>query len=966
MATTRIEAESMTLAGYSAEYSAVSSGNQVIKTDSNGSASTQFAGTPGLYDLKVAYHDENDGAATLSLWVDGQRVDIWSMNAATDSAIATTGNLRTRTVTGINLKANSVIRIAGTQAGNEFARVDYLDIVGSNTSAVPVSSVPASNATPTSNSVTVNSAGITLQPNISVGVARIESHDMSRTGYDVEASSISSGGQVVNTSGTGIASASFSGAAGSYTLKVGYYDENDGQARLTVKVDGITVSSWVLNESTSSSVATTENFRERVLSGIALDTNSVIEIIGSKAGNEFARLDYLEIEVPTTTTPVVETTTTVNSTGVTLPPGISVGVGRIESDAMTRTGYNVEASSISSGGNVVNAASTGIASAKFSGTTGNYDLKVGYYDENDGESTLTVKVDGVTVSSWVLNESTSSSIATTGSFRERVLSGVALNTNSVIEIIGTQEGNEFARLDYLDVAIPGTTTTPVGGVNTFQAEDALLSGAFVDSLNGGAQGGKYADYKNANNDFIEWTVNVAADSNYDLTWRYANGASNRPLSFTVNGAVSDANLAFNGTGSWNTWNTTTKTVALKAGANKIRLQANGSSGANFDYLQVSPGGSVPPSGGSGASSKKIKVLALGDSNTRGEGTPGGYRTQFWNRAVNDGVAIDFLGTRNGGPSNLGDKDHQGQGGWSIPQMLSWVKAGNLANQNPDMILFMMGTNDANTNGAVSGAAIRDRLSTFIDEVSKVVPKAHLFVSSILPLDTPRGTAAEAKAARDFNSLIPGLVSQKAAQGKRVSFVNAGGSLGVGDVNGDNSATNDQNDGLHATASGYNKLGDAWYNGVRSSNVWQQAVASQSGSANAIESDAVTNSLSGNNIIQSAAGADGLTGGGGADAFVYQNPGAGLDRILDFDGDDVLRISASGFGGDLVAGSSLGSDDYVLGSNPSAVDGGATFLYNTGSKTLSFDADGTGSGTAVSIASFTNGFTPAASQIEIFA
>jgi len=965
MATTRIEAESMTLVGYSTEFSAVSSGNQVIQTASNGSASTQFAGTPGLYDLKVAYHDENDGAATLSLWVDGQKVDIWSMNAVTDSAIASTSNLRTRTVRGITLNANSVIRIAGSQAGNEFARVDYLDIIEAGIAPVPTSNTTPT-ANPASNGVTVNSSGVTLQPGISVGVDRIESDDMSRTGYEVEASSVASGGNVVNTSGTGIASASFSGVAGSYNLKVGYYDENDGQSAITVKVDGTTVSSWVLNEQTNSSIAIASNFRERVLSGVSLNTNSVIEIIGTKVGNEFARLDYLEIEAPTTATaPVVTPPTTVNTAGVTLPPGIAVGVGRIESDDMTRTGYDVEASSVSSGGNVVNAANTGIASAKFSGTTGSYDLKVGYYDENDGQSTLTVKVDGTTVSSWVLNEQTNSSIAATSNFRERVLSGVALNTNSVIEIIGTQEGNEFARLDYLEVAVPGTTTTPVGGVNTFQAEDAFLSGVFVESLNGGAQGGEYADYQNANNDFIEWTVTVADNSNYDLTWRYANGASNRPLAFSVNGAVVDADLAFNGTGSWNTWNTTTQTVALQAGTNKIRLRANGSSGANFDYLQVSPGGSVPPSSG-GSSAKKIRVLALGDSNTRGEGTPGGYRTQFWNRAVNDGVAIDFLGTRNGGPSNLGDKDHQGQGGWSIPQMLSWVKAGNLANQNPDMILFMMGTNDANTNGAVSGVAIRDRLSTFIDEVSKVVPKAHLFVSSILPLDTPRGTAAEAKAARDFNALIPGLVSQKAAQGKRVSFVNAGGSLGVGDINGDNSATNDQNDGLHATAAGYNKLGNAWYNEVKSSNVWQQAVASQSSGANAIEADAVTNSLSGNNVIQSAAGADDLTGGGGADAFVYQNPAAGLDRILDFGNDDVLRVSASGFGGDLAAGRALGSNDYVLGSNPTAVDGGSTFLYSTSSNMLSFDADGTGGGSAIGIASFTNGFAPEASQIEIFA
>ncbi len=549
------------------------------------------------------------------------------------------------------------------------------------------------------------------------------------------------------------------------------------------------------------------------------------------------------------------------------------------------------------------------------------------------------------------------------------------------------KGSSGANFDSLTVTASDTGTGDSGGTDTdtgtdtdpgdtvndatvninveLQAEDALLSGVVIASQNSGAQG-SYADYQNASGDFIEWTVNVPSAGEYDLTWRYANGSTNRPLSLLVNNGVIDDSVSFTHTGSWSSWNQQTQTVSLQEGENKIRLLANGNSGANFDYLKVTEAGAP--------ASSKLRILPLGDSNTKGEGTPGGYRIQFWERAVNDGVDIDFLGTRNNGPASLGDGDHQGQGGWAIPQMTAWVNAGNLAAQDPDMILFMMGTNDANTNGNVSATAIRDRLSALIDAVHAATPLAHLFVSSILPLDTPRGTATEAAVASAFNALIPDLVTAKAAEGKRVTFINAGGSLSVGDINGDNSSTADQNDGLHATAAGYDLLGDAWYDGVSATSVWQDAVANQTGAgSNAlIEADQVTATAvtepvvgdSGSNVISGGSGFDELTGGGGADTFAYAQPSDGVDIITDFGSDDTLQIMKSGFGGDLVVGSALSSADYILGSNPQALDTGSTFLFNTGSQTLSFDVDGTGSQAAVGIATFSNGFAPQANQIEI--
>ncbi len=132
---------------------------------------------------------------------------------------------------------------------------------------------------------------------------------------------------------------------------------------------------------------------------------------------------------------------------------------------------------------------------------------------------------------------------------------------------------------------------------TYQAEDATLMGPIVFSGRG-AEGTGYADYQNPTGDYIEWTVDAANAGTYDLSWRYANGSSDRPLELSVNGVTELASLGFPGTGTWTTWDFVTESVALNQGINTVRLTAIGSSGANFDWLQVSgpddPGDSCIP------------------------------------------------------------------------------------------------------------------------------------------------------------------------------------------------------------------------------------------------------------------------------------------------------------------------------------------------------------------------------------
>ncbi|MGB3239459.1 MAG: DUF4038 domain-containing protein [Geitlerinemataceae cyanobacterium] len=109
----------------------------------------------------------------------------------------------------------------------------------------------------------------------------------------------------------------------------------------------------------------------------------------------------------------------------------------------------------------------------------------------------------------------------------------------------------------------------------------------------------------------------------------------------------------------------------------------------------------------------------------------------------------------------------------------------------------------------------------------------------------------------------------------------------------------------------------------------------------------------NNFIYGGVGNDTLTGGGGSDRFVYNASSEGTDTLTDFGADDLIEISAPGFGGGLVAGVALSegvassTGVFVNGSTP--IGTSANFLYDAG--TLSFDVDGIGSQAAETIASF---------------
>ena len=123
---------------------------------------------------------------------------------------------------------------------------------------------------------------------------------------------------------------------------------------------------------------------------------------------------------------------------------------------------------------------------------------------------------------------------------------------------------------------------------------------------------------------------------------------------------------------------------------------------------------------------------------------------------------------------------------------------------------------------------------------------------------------------------------------------------------------------------------------------------------------------GSDFIIGGAGNDSITGGTGSDTFAYYNTIEGQDTITDFtSGTDRLAFRGNTSGGsdffNFAPGASLttGTNFITSGTPPTL---GPTFIFIGG--VLSYDADGSGAGSAINIATFSSG-TVTASDIAFF-
>ncbi|MBV6622893.1 MAG: right-handed parallel beta-helix repeat-containing protein [Rivularia sp. (in: Bacteria)] len=381
----------------------------MLGSNSNtGTAAGIFNGLAGSYYVNVAYYDENDGISSATVTVAGE-IESFRFDKNLPGNAAAPETLTSYVTHPIlQLQSGDAFEIEAQYNLGEFARIDYIEFVPTQNASVPDGSL------------------------------RYEAEKLQLTGYQTAPISGASGGQQINLNNTdntsGVARGVFAGEAGIYRVRVGYYDESDGVSSATVTVAGQT-RSFKFDEDFPSSAPVPETLTSRVThSVIGLQPGDTFKIEGQSNFGEFARVDYIEF-VPIKTT--VDTTTAI----------------RYEAeDFQQLDDYVINSNSNSSASKHISVYNSNYQTISdvFDGETGFYQVKVGYYDENDGESTAWVTVGGQS-RRILFDKDLGSAGATAAALTQRVThEAIRLQKGENFVIDAISNAAEFARLDYIE------------------------------------------------------------------------------------------------------------------------------------------------------------------------------------------------------------------------------------------------------------------------------------------------------------------------------------------------------------------------------------------------------------------------------------------------------------------------------------------------------------------------------------
>ncbi|KAL8734324.1 MAG: hypothetical protein Q9166_001522 [cf. Caloplaca sp. 2 TL-2023] len=194
--------------------------------------------------------------------------------------------------------------------------------------------------------------------------------------------------------------------------------------------------------------------------------------------------------------------------------------------------------------------------------------------------------------------------------------------------------------------------------------------------------------------------------------------------------------------------------------------------------------------GPALSGYKLRILPLGASIIAGSASSDGlgFRKTMYDtlRKTN---TVTYVGSQGTAPLL-----HEGHPGWIIDDVSNAASVS--LPSRPNVVLIHVGTNDLLTNNKIDQAP--DRLGGLIDHVLSVATDAVVLVSQILP-STRTGAFDNFVT---FNARVASIINQKQLQRKKVMKV----WMPI--------TTDDLIDGVHPNDAGYNKMAQAWIQGLQ--------------------------------------------------------------------------------------------------------------------------------------------------------
>ena len=398
----RVQAEAMTLvSGFGVESNGAASGGQAIRSVAPGPKTAQytFAAADGVYDIAIGHFDETDGVSSMGVYVNGIGVGSWLWNSTSGSANGNAASFLERAFTGITLRSGDVVELRGESDASEPLRTDYVDFTyvkpaGGDARAPVVLSAKAPDLTAGDAGKASTVVSVTYGDDVAIDVSTVDAGDVAVTGP---------GGRVLTVTGVSVDASS------------------DGTPRTVAYTVAAPGGTWDPADNGTYTVA---------LAAGAVEDTSGNAIAASASIARF----------------------TVDAT----PP--APAPFRVQAEAMTLvSGFGVESNGAASGGQLIRSVAPGPKTADyaFSGAEGVYTISVAHFDENDGQSSLSVLVNGETVDSFVWNRDAAGATANANSFSIYDVTGVTLSAGDVVRIDGVSDGGEPLRVDYLDFAYEG-------------------------------------------------------------------------------------------------------------------------------------------------------------------------------------------------------------------------------------------------------------------------------------------------------------------------------------------------------------------------------------------------------------------------------------------------------------------------------------------------------------------------------
>ena len=227
------------------------------------------------------------------------------------------------------------------------------------------------------------------------------------------------------------------------------------------------------------------------------------------------------------------------------------------------------------------------------------------------------------------------------------------------------------------------------------------------------------------------------------------------------------------------------------------------------------------------SDKTVKIMCIGDSLTEGSvlrdgnyyDESGSWRKYLAASLNADGLDFKFTGVNYTNNSDMLEKDrwHCGKGGYSIGPDNNYV--GNVDNEltrylncDADIILLMIGRNEYAGMGA-DPATSADKYYDLVGRIFAAKPNVKLFAASV-PLmtayDLTQGDFDMTDGAvSGLNVAIPQIVKSYRAMGYNMYFTDLSP-----EITGITPNDYAENDRVHFTDSGYEKIGAVWYNRIK--------------------------------------------------------------------------------------------------------------------------------------------------------